>query len=81
MKSEIEARLNELKKEYQKGQERMAALEQETTNLSHTLLRISGAIQVLEELSEVRAPGMTDGKYTNPENIPQNDNHVENSEA
>lgn len=51
MKSEIKARLEELKEEYRKGQERLIALEQETTNLSNTMLRISGAIQVLEELA------------------------------
>jgi prefoldin subunit 5 len=51
MKSEINARLKELKEEYQKGQERLIALEQETTSLSKTMLRISGAIQVLEELT------------------------------
>jgi predicted nuclease with TOPRIM domain len=50
MRSEISARLKELKEEYKKGQERLMALEQETTNLSKTMLRISGAIQVLEEL-------------------------------
>lgn len=51
MKSEIKSRLKELKEEYKKGQERLLALEQETTNLSNTMLRISGAIQVLEELT------------------------------
>lgn len=51
MKSEMKARLEELKEEYRKGQERLIALEQETTNLSNTMLRISGAIQVLEELT------------------------------
>jgi len=50
MNIEIKARLKELKDEYKKGQERLIALEQETTNLSNTMLRISGAIQVLEEL-------------------------------
>lgn len=50
MQSEIKIRLEELKEEYKKGQERLNALEQETANLSNTMLRISGAIQVLEEL-------------------------------
>ncbi len=50
MNIEIKARLKELKDQYKKGQERLIALEQETTNLSNTMLRISGAIQVLEEL-------------------------------
>ncbi len=64
MKSDITARLEELKKEYQKGQERLVALEQETTQLGNTMLRISGAIQVLEELTEKEPPGKTDGKDT-----------------
>jgi hypothetical protein len=50
MKRELEARLRELKAEYQKGQGQLVALEQETANLKNTLLRISGAIQVLQEL-------------------------------
>lgn len=50
MNNEINARLKELKEEYKKGQERLIALEQETTSLGNTMLRISGAIQVLEEL-------------------------------
>jgi prefoldin subunit 5 len=50
MKKEIEARLKELKEEYQKGQGQIVALEQETANLRNTMLRISGAIQVLQEL-------------------------------
>ena len=50
MKKELEARLKELKVEYQKGQGQLVALEQEAANLKNTLLRISGAIQVLQEL-------------------------------
>ena len=50
MKRELEARLKQLKDEYQKGQGQLVALEQETANLRNTLLRISGAIQVLQEL-------------------------------
>ena len=49
MKKELEARLKELKEDYQKGQLQLVALEQETTSLRNTMLRISGAIQVLEE--------------------------------
>ncbi len=52
----LEARLKELKEEYKKGQERLLALEQETTNLSNTMLRISGAVQVLEELLRDETP-------------------------
>ena len=50
MESKLKVRLTELKEEYRKGQAQLMALNQETTNLSNTLLRISGAIQVLEEL-------------------------------
>ena len=51
MKLELLARLKVLQEEYQKGQERLIALEQETINLRNTMLRISGAIQVLQELT------------------------------
>ncbi len=57
MKLELKARLKELKEEYQKGQERLMALEKETSSLSNTMLRISGAIQVLEELIAKDEPG------------------------
>lgn len=61
MEAKMRARLKELKEEYLKGQERLIALEQETTNLSNTVLRISGAIQVLEELIEDGTPGKSNG--------------------
>ncbi len=56
MKRELEARLKELKGEYQKGQGQLVALEQETANLKNTLLRISGAIQILQELLGDKTP-------------------------
>jgi hypothetical protein len=46
----MRARLSELEHEYQRGEAQLrAALDRETT-LRETLLRISGAIQVLREL-------------------------------
>lgn len=51
MKQLLEQRLNELKAEFESGQKMMADLESKQVNLRDTLLRISGAIQVLEELS------------------------------
>lgn len=51
MKKQIKSRLTALKAEYKKGQERLAALEQETAQVKTSMLRISGAIQVLEELA------------------------------
>jgi hypothetical protein len=50
MRQEIEARLNELKGEYDKGQTRLHQLEYQLTSLRETMLRISGAVLALEEL-------------------------------
>jgi hypothetical protein len=47
---QIEQRLSELKTEYQTGQTMLAELEAKQADLRQMLLRISGAIQVLEEL-------------------------------
>ena len=67
----IEERLKELKEEYKKGQERLMALEQESTNLRSTMLRISGAIQVLEEiLGKVETTNSTN---SNPDSEVNND--------
>lgn len=49
MNEQLQKRLMELKNEYAAGEERLAALNAETTQLRDTMLRISGAIQVLEE--------------------------------
>jgi chromosome segregation ATPase len=49
MKEQLEKRLAELKTEFESGQKVMADLESKQTNLRDTLLRISGAIQILEE--------------------------------
>jgi hypothetical protein len=43
-------RLEELRKEMEKGRQRMEALDRERLELRDTMLRIAGAIQVLEEL-------------------------------
>lgn len=49
MKEQLEQRLKELKAEFEQGQKMLAELESRQENLKHSLLRISGAIQVLEE--------------------------------
>ena len=46
----MQERLAALKAEFEKGQQQLQALDQQRAQLRDTLLRISGAIQVLEEL-------------------------------
>ncbi|MDF2986015.1 MAG: hypothetical protein K0R50_1525 [Eubacterium sp.] len=50
MKEQIELRVNELKAELEAGQKVMEEMEIQRSNITYTLLRITGAIQVLEEL-------------------------------
>jgi hypothetical protein len=50
----MEQRLEQLHLEYQRGQQRWKALERERQELHDTMLRISGAIQVLQELLAAR---------------------------
>jgi len=50
MQEQIQQRVTQLKAEFEEGQKMLADLETKQTNLRSTLLRISGAIQVLEEL-------------------------------
>jgi predicted nuclease with TOPRIM domain len=50
MREEIQARLEALKKELETGQTELQKVEVRRTYLHETTLRISGAVQVLEEL-------------------------------
>jgi hypothetical protein len=50
MKERVVARLQQLKTEFDTGQQMLADLDQKRVTLEQTMLRISGAIQVLEEL-------------------------------
>jgi predicted nuclease with TOPRIM domain len=49
-------RLESLKKEFEAGQKRLSELEAEQAYVRETMLRISGAIQVLQELVDERNP-------------------------
>jgi predicted nuclease with TOPRIM domain len=49
MREQIQIRLEELKKEFEIGQTRLQETDRQQSLLRETLLRISGAIQVLEE--------------------------------
>lgn len=50
MKDIIDQRLSRLRAEYSAGLEKLKELEEQKTQLNKTLLRISGAIQELEDI-------------------------------
>jgi hypothetical protein len=50
MREQLEQRLAELKKDFLEGQGRLQELESQQALMRDTLLRISGAIQVIEEM-------------------------------
>lgn len=53
MREQLKQRLTELKNEFETGQTMLAELQAKQAGLKETLLRISGAIQVLEEVLAV----------------------------
>ena len=58
MEARLRQRLEQLQAEYEKGKKTLDDLEGQAANLRTTLLRISGAIQVLqEELNRTEVPG------------------------
>jgi hypothetical protein len=50
MKEKIETRLAELRAEFETGQRMLADLEERREKVRESMLRIAGAIQVLEEV-------------------------------
>jgi flagellar biosynthesis chaperone FliJ len=50
VEEQVERRLGELRQQYETGKQQLLELERQQIALRETLLRISGAIQVLEEL-------------------------------
>ena len=56
MQEQLEKRLAELREEFDKGKKKLEGLEAETTELRHALLRISGAVQVLQEEIQKATP-------------------------
>jgi len=61
MRERLEGRLNKLKSEFESGQKMLADLDSKASNLRETLLRISGAIQVLEEELKETAETVSEG--------------------
>lgn len=56
MREEVAARLSELEQEYEIGERRLRDIDAQQARLRETLLRLSGAIQVLHELLDAGAP-------------------------
>jgi len=50
MREQLQQRLAELKKDFTEGQSRLQEMEAQQALMRDTLLRISGAIQVIEEM-------------------------------
>ena len=61
MREQIQARLEELKKELEAGQAELQKVEMQRTYLHETVLRIDGAKQVLEELLAQQPQGQQNG--------------------
>ena len=62
MRRKLEQRLEQLKAEFEAGQKMLVELETKQANVRETMLRISGAIQVLEEeLAADQPPGPETG--------------------
>ena len=64
VQAQIQARLEALKKELETGQNELQKVEAQRTYLHETILRISGAVQVLEELLAEGRPAGSDGTVT-----------------
>lgn len=70
MKKQLERRLAQLEEEMMAGQEQIRLLDEQRIKLTNTLLRISGAIQVLkEELGQDDNPG-NENNIAEENNIP-----------
>ncbi len=67
MREKLEKRLQQLKAEFASGQKVLADLEAKQANIRETLLRIQGAIQVLEE--ELSQENNNNGAISEPETL------------
>ena len=55
MRELLEKRLAELKTEYEQGEKMLSDLDARREQVRQTLLRISGAVQILEEMLKVES--------------------------
>ena len=70
MENQLANRLQTLREEFDKGQRQLDQLDRQRQEVRDTLLRISGAIQVLEELSAGENPSPAhNGHVVEPPNV------------
>ena len=70
IRDRLRQRLTNLHAEFEKGQKQLNDIRNQQTHLQETLLRIQGAIQVLEEELEKDVPGNGNGDPLS-ENVPE----------
>jgi len=71
MREQIEKRLAELRGEYEEGQRMLADLQARQNSLHETLLRIAGAIMVMEEMIQEAGPLAEGGEEPTVGEAPQ----------
>ena len=71
MREQIEKRLTELRGEYEEGQRMLADLQARQNSLHETLLRIAGAIMVMEEMIQEAGPLAEGGEEAGGGEAPQ----------
>jgi prefoldin subunit 5 len=68
VREQVQSRMGELQREYDRGEQQLRELVQQEAALRETLLRISGALQVLREL--IAAGDAGDQEAAGPESAP-----------
>jgi hypothetical protein len=81
VREQMQARLKVLKQEFETGETELAKVENQRDYLRETLLRVSGAIQVLEELlaevpSAEQRNGATGPSGTQPTSAPASEGDI-----
>lgn len=71
MQQQIQSRIEVLKNEFETGQAKLRELEMQQSRIRETLLRISGAIQVLEEMLEANKPDGQPAPHDMPPATPE----------
>jgi predicted nuclease with TOPRIM domain len=72
VRDQLTARLSELEQEYEIGERRLLEIDAQQARLRETLLRLSGAIQVLHELLDASSPnGRATATDSTSEHVPE----------